>query len=826
MTKHVFEEVRNTREVTVCFRSKSASLTHIEPYFSFAESEDNVDALVVMRIEDKIDLYVTDVAQDKISPLYTDLTLDRWEHQCHVFSRGFYRAFIDGEERASGDLTNKEVLLPLRAAFCPGMEQDSVGGGFDSTQVFRGHMAQINIWDRPLDPLEVSDIASCRIYGEGNVFSSDVDVMEEIGTTSEMVPLSDLCLPSENFFILPSMQTVFEGMDSCYRMGYALYVPGSLRNNERLFNSSLQFLNVCTNPYVLWLGVLDEEEEDVWRRVVDNEIVETQFAPGQPDGKRIQNCAYMSSVSGQWSDEQCDLKVLSCIPCIPRKHPPLNLRGLCFRMKAETAFEILGYVNARPYFHGFYGYMIFMSGPATWDLFDTNSNKTLARARLSSVSDYPIGRKNWIVQSTLCDIPKDTRIDLSLSYCLDSQFTCANGDCISKEQRCNSQDDCADFSDENECYLVQLPSSYRVGRPPESVIEGEPTRLASTVRILRFHDISDVRRSISLEFMLIITWKDARLKFFNLKDTREWNKLAQSEMESIWRPQLEFPSAQDGNSRMLKQELFLSKGSDPLPAEFNDIKMEAVYSGESTSLIQEQHYSGTFACHFDVFYYPFDKQECSVLIKLASVRQENVSFVQDEAVAEYFGLEELPLYVVRNFHSMVTYVGDNQTRYSTLSIDFQLTRRWTVIMMNLYFPTNMLLATGYATLFLNVHDQGDRLTLSLTTLLVLYTLFNNSSSSLPVTAYVKMVDMWFLYCISLLFVIIVCHTLAGYKVNQVHPTGDLRQKGSMVNNFVSKGSSRFSPEKVLATTRVWVVPPIVLVFNAAYWASLVPSLSK
>ncbi|MPC67239.1 hypothetical protein E2C01_061409 [Portunus trituberculatus] len=41
-----------------------------------------------------------------------------------------------------------------------------------------------------------------------------------------------------------------------------------------------------------------------------------------------------------------------------------------------------------------------------------------------------------------------------------------------------------------------------------------------------------------------------------------------------------------------------------------------------------------------------------------------------------------------------------------LQIDFQLTRRWTVIMMNLYFPTNMLLATGYATLFLNVHDQG------------------------------------------------------------------------------------------------------------------------
>lgn len=527
-----------------------------------------------VRIEKKTGLYVTDVAQDGVPPIYNELELHRWEHQCHVFSRGYYRAFIDGEERTSGELTNKDVLLPLNGVFCPGMEQDTVGGGFDSTQVFRGYMTQINIWDRPLQEQEIREIASCKASGEGNVFSSDVDVMEEFGVTSEMVPMSDLCLPNENFFILPAMQTVDEGMDTCHRMGYALYVPGSTRDNERLYNSSLQFLDVCTNPYHLWLGVMDEEEENVWRRVVDGQVVnEVQFAPNQPDGDRIQNCAYMSSVTGQWSDEQCDMKIQSCIPCTPRQHPPLRLRGLCFRMVAQTAFEVLGYVNSRPYFHGFYGYMIYMTGTVMWDLFDTNSNKTLATAEMRSVSEYPIGRKLWQVKSTLCDMPKGTTIELSLSYCLDTQFTCANGDCISKEQRCNSQDDCPDFSDEDDCFLVQVPTSYRAGRPPESLEAGTPAKLSSMVQILRFHDINDVRRSISLEFLLTITWKDPRLKYFNLKQTREWNKLVQSEMASIWRPQLEFPSAQDGNSRLLKEEVSLSRGSDPLPAEFNDIKM-------------------------------------------------------------------------------------------------------------------------------------------------------------------------------------------------------------------------------------------------------------
>lgn len=49
--------------------------------------------------------------------------------------------------------------------------------------------------------------------------------------------------------------------------------------------------------------------------------------------------------------------------------------------------------------------------------------------------------------------------------------------------------------------------------------------------------------------------------------------------------------------------------------------------------------------------------------------------------------------------------------------------------------------------------------MTLTTLLVLYTLFNQVSAALPDTAYIKMVDMWFFFCISVIFSIIVVHLL-------------------------------------------------------------------
>lgn len=50
--------------------------------------------------------------------------------------------------------------------------------------------------------------------------------------------------------------------------------------------------------------------------------------------------------------------------------------------------------------------------------------------------------------------------------------------------------------------------------------------------------------------------------------------------------------------------------------------------------------------------------------------------------------------------------------------------------------------------------------MSLTTLLVLYTLFNQVSQALPDTAYIKMVDVWFFFCIFLIFFLIVVHILA------------------------------------------------------------------
>ena len=108
---------------------------------------------------------------------------------------------------------------------------------------------------------------------------------------------------------------------------------------------------------------------------------------------------------------------------------------------------------------------------------------------------------------------------------------------------------------------------------------------------------------------------------------------------------------------------------------------------------------------------------------------------------------------------------------------------------------------------------------SLTTLLVLYTLFSNTSDALPITAYVKLIDVWFFFCIFLLFFIIVIHTAVEHMVNlsedkkftQVLPFDPRRTVEK------SMRPSSAEAEKLMFASRYIIVPGVIFLFNVIYW---------
>lgn len=119
------------------------------------------------------------------------------------------------------------------------------------------------------------------------------------------------------------------------------------------------------------------------------------------------------------------------------------------------------------------------------------------------------------------------------------------------------------------------------------------------------------------------------------------------------------------------------------------------------------------------------------------------------------------------------------------------------------------------------------MTVALTTLLVLYTLFSNTSDTLPVTAYVKLIDVWFFFCIFLLFFIIVTHVIVEHLVNiaaleqakltQVRPfNGAGGGGGGFAANSIVRPSSPMA-EKIMLASRYIVIPLVIFTFNLIYW---------
>lgn len=74
-----------------------------------------------------------------------------------------------------------------------------------------------------------------------------------------------------------------------------------------------------------------------------------------------------------------------------------------------------------------------------------------------------------------------------------------------------------------------------------------------------------------------------------------------------------------------------------------------VYGGVAAQLVQQQHYSGSFVCPFNVFYYPFDVQQCSVLVQLSSLSKQLVILTNARSSVEYNNNRDLQIYVVSHF---------------------------------------------------------------------------------------------------------------------------------------------------------------------------------
>lgn len=88
-------------------------------------------------------------------------------------------------------------------------------------------------------------------------------------------------------------------------------------------------------------------------------------------------------------------------------------------------------------------------------------------------------------------------------------------------------------------------------------------------------------------------------------------------------------------------------------------------------------------------------------------------------------------------------------------IELHFRRKITYHLANTFAPTLSLLVIVEITLFFDEEKQGMAVTLALTVLLVMYTFYQSISSSIPKTAYLKLIDYWLIFCLLVPFAIFI-----------------------------------------------------------------------
>ena len=141
---------------------------------------------------------------------------------------------------------------------------------------------------------------------------------------------------------------------------------------------------------------------------------------------------------------------------------------------------------------------------------------------------------------------------------------------------------------------------------------------------------------------------------------------------------------------------------------------------------------------------------------------------------------------------------------SKVNVNIKLKRIFQYHLFNTYMPTITLLIIAEITLHFDDTKTELAIGLSLTIMLVMYTMYQSISGSLIKTAYLKMIDYWLLFCLLMPFVIFMIEIYWLLKKTQnrnLNPT-----------NWIDNEFEVSSHRKMI----IYLVYGITLVFIFAY----------
>ena len=80
-------------------------------------------------------------------------------------------------------------------------------------------------------------------------------------------------------------------------------------------------------------------------------------------------------------------------------------------------------------------------------------------------NSVPLGTVSWETgtENSLCRYPAGYVTPMTISRCFPNKYTCDSGHCIELHQKCNTEINCEDKTDESHCSYLRIGSDYSKG---------------------------------------------------------------------------------------------------------------------------------------------------------------------------------------------------------------------------------------------------------------------------------------------------------------------------------------------------------------------------
>lgn len=172
-----------------------------------------------------------------------------------------------------------------------------------------------------------------------------------------------------------------------------------------------------------------------------------------------------------------------------------------------------------------------------------------------------------------------------------------------------------------------------------------------------------------------------------------------------------------------------------------EVDEREIFKGSENRLILTQTYTHEFQCVYELDNYPFDKQTCSIDIRTSDLDSSTLRLSPKKLWME----QSVDMTLFHMDHWELVFKNKSAPEEG-VSMTIVLRRKILSEMMGTYLPSILLMMITFATTFFKPYFFEAALTVNLTNMLVMTTIFTSVMEKLPLTSYPKMIDFWLIFC--------------------------------------------------------------------------------